>query len=312
MEPLVSVVIPVYRTEAYLNMCLESVRNQTYRNVEIILVDDESPDDCPRLCEEYARQDSRIKVVHRKNGGLSAARNSGLEIATGEYVTFIDSDDCVALDMVAHMVELAQKEQADLVKICLIRCYDGKMPPRSLGSNQVLSGVQVLHTIYSVPQQIISACGKLFRRELFREIRFPEGRHYEDEYTTPKLYALSDRVVLSESVMYFYMQWDNGSIMRSGLTEKKVGDALDMTFERVAFFRELGLSRMVGAAIQDHYLKQCALIKQMRQQPELSALCTKTEAQRRKFAREHPCRILKVQIKQVLSHIKRSLIKGGR
>ena len=89
MEPLVSIVIPVYRTQAYLAMCMESVLGQTYQNLEIILVDDESPDDCPRLCEDYARQDTRVKVIHRKNGGLSAARNSGLEAAAGAYVTFL-------------------------------------------------------------------------------------------------------------------------------------------------------------------------------------------------------------------------------
>ena len=308
MEPLVSIVIPVYRTQAYLAMCMESVLGQTYQNLEIILVDDESPDDCPRLCEDYARQDTRVKVIHRKNGGLSAARNSGLEAAAGAYVTFLDSDDCIAPTMVEHMVGLALKEQADLVKICLVRCYDGAIPKPAPGGYRMLSGHEVLRTIYDVPQQIISACGKLFRRELFESVRFPEGRYYEDEYTTPKLYARADRVVLSESVMYFYMQWDNGSIMRSALTEKKVTDSLDMTWERIGFFGQIGLRDMVKRAEKDHYLKLCALAQQTGNQPELVQVRASLIRQRRQFAWKHP-HVLSGALRRGLWKLKQQISK---
>ena len=304
MEPLVSIIIPVYRTEAYLNDCMACVLGQSYQNLEIILVDDESPDNCPRMCDEYARRDARVKVIHRPNGGLSAARNSGLEIASGEYVTFLDSDDLIATDMVAHMVELADDAQADLVKICLIRCYDGVIPERTLGSSRTMSGMQVLQTIYQVPQQIISACGKLFRRELFDGIRFPEGRYYEDEYTTPKLYARSKRVVLSQSVMYFYMQWDNGSIMRSGLTEEKVRDALDMTRERIAFFEEIGLKNMVREAKKDHYYKLLAMEKRTASEQTLAAVNQMIRQERKQFAKMHRLLVAQIKLRSGLSRLK--------
>lgn len=307
MNPLVSIIIPVYRTQAYLAMCMDSVFAQTYSRLEIILVDDESPDDCPRLCEEYAAADSRVRVVHRKNGGLSAARNSGLDIATGRYVTFLDSDDAIAPDTVAHMVELAEKEQAELVKICLIRCYDAKLPPKKTGGYSVHSGREVLQTIYDVPQQIISACGKLFRRELFDTVRFPEGRYYEDEYTTPKLYALADRVVLSENVMYYYMQWDNGSIMRGSVTEKKVRDALDMTAQRIGFFRELGLDTMVKRALEDHYFKLRSQLETVKAAPDLTSLRTALRRERRQFLLRHPLLAAKLELRSGLSKLKHSL-----
>lgn len=111
----VSIIIPVYNVEKYLNKCVQSAINQTLRDIEIILVDDESPDNCPRMCDEYAKQDSRIKVVHKKNGGLGFARNSGLEVATGEYVTFLDSDDFVDLYTYEHLYNIAKTENLDAV-----------------------------------------------------------------------------------------------------------------------------------------------------------------------------------------------------
>ncbi len=308
MNPLVSIIIPVYRTEAYLHDCMACVLEQTYANLEIILVDDESPDSCPRLCDDYAQRDSRVKVIHRSNGGLSAARNSGLEVATGKYVTFLDSDDRIATDMVAHMVELAEKESADTVKICLIRCYDGIIPQHTLGEYRVLTGLQVLQTIYRVPQQIISACGKLFRRELFDEVRFPQGRYYEDEYTTPKLFARSSRVVLSDSVMYFYMQWDNGSIMRSRLNEKKVWDSLDMTRERIVFFRELGLKTMVKEAIQDHYYRLIAQEKATKTESGLSRVYQQVRQERQSFTRQHWLVVTRVRLRGGLASLKNKLL----
>lgn len=122
----VSIIIPIYNVEKYLDKCVESARNQTLKDIEIILVDDESPDNCPQLCEEYARQDSRIKVVHKKNGGLGFARNSGLEVATGEYVTFLDSDDFVDLFTYEHLYSLAKKNKLDAIYYKFRRFTDDK------------------------------------------------------------------------------------------------------------------------------------------------------------------------------------------
>ena len=124
--PKISIIIPVYNVEKYLDKCVQAARNQTLQDVEIILVDDESPDNCPQLCDEYARQDNRIKVVHKKNGGLGFARNSGLDVAVGEYVTFLDSDDFVDLDTYEHLCTLLSKYKADALYYKLNRFYDDK------------------------------------------------------------------------------------------------------------------------------------------------------------------------------------------
>lgn len=109
MNPKVSIILPIYGVEKYLSRCMDSVLNQTLRDIEIIMVDDESPDSCPKMCDDFAAQDSRIKVVHKKNGGLGYARNSGLDVATGEYVAFLDSDDFVELDAYEHLYNAAKK-----------------------------------------------------------------------------------------------------------------------------------------------------------------------------------------------------------
>lgn len=114
-EDLISVIVPVYKVEKYLHRCVDSIINQTYKNLEIILVDDGSPDNCPKICDEYAQKDQRIKVIHKKNAGISEARNAGLEIAQGEFVAFVDSDDYIDSTMYEKMLLLAQKEKNDLV-----------------------------------------------------------------------------------------------------------------------------------------------------------------------------------------------------
>lgn len=123
-HPKVSVIVPIYNVEKYLDECIVSLLNQTLEDIEIILVDDESPDNCPKMCDEYANKDKRVKVIHKKNGGLGFARNSGLDVATGEYVAFIDSDDFIDLDMIEHLYNVATEYNADEVR-CGIKFYVG-------------------------------------------------------------------------------------------------------------------------------------------------------------------------------------------
>ncbi len=126
---LISVIIPVFKVEKYLEKCIKSIVNQTIENLEIILVDDGSPDQCPKICDYWASKDSRIKVVHKKNGGLSDARNAGLDIAKGEYISFIDSDDWVALDMYEIMLKAMKEENADICACGIMGCYQNKNVP---------------------------------------------------------------------------------------------------------------------------------------------------------------------------------------
>ena len=137
MEPLISVIVPVYKVEQYLDECVQSIINQTYKNLEIILVDDGSPDRCPEMCDEYARQDSRIKVIHKPNGGLSSARNAGIDIARGEYIGFVDSDDYIAHDMYEKLYNAFEgTEKIFAVKCNYKRLAEGKLQPHKWWPNE--------------------------------------------------------------------------------------------------------------------------------------------------------------------------------
>lgn len=308
MNPLVSVIVPIYRVETYLALCVGSILTQTYTNLDIILVDDGSPDQCPAMCDAYAQQDSRVRVVHKENGGLSDARNVGIANALGEYVTFVDGDDILASEAIETMVNLAVAERADIVKICLERKYPEQPLVSTAGEYEIINGIEALSRIYTGKPQIISACGKLFRTTLFREIQFPVGRFYEDEYTIPKLYHLAKRVLLSESVLYFYMQWDNESIMRTTLTEKKIIDALVVTEERINFFKKIGQRWLVRKATVDHYIKLQKLFAASGKMSELASIHKILAREKRAFGWKHPLTVSYVCSKQLLSRWKNKLL----
>lgn len=144
MDKLISVIVPIYNVEKYLTKCIESIINQTYENLEIILVDDGSPDNCPIICDEYAKRDSRVKVIHKKNGGLSDARNAGLDIATGEYIMFIDSDDFVEIDMMESMMNNMIDNNVDLV-VCNIKyIYDNSEKVKYNQKDKVLDKYEAM------------------------------------------------------------------------------------------------------------------------------------------------------------------------
>lgn len=260
MTPLVSVIVPVYQTEKFIAECMDSILCQTYRNIEIILVDDGSTDTCPRLCDCYAEDNPNVRVIHKENGGLSSARNAGIDVAKGEYLTFVDSDDVIAPDMINTMVCLAVRENADIVKITLMRQSSLKECIHTVGPYVTETPDAALQRIYRDPPQIISACGKLFDKQLFKQIRFPTGLYYEDEFITPKLYHASKKIVFSEAVQYFYMQRDNESIMRSAFNRKKCEDALYMSKERIEFFRNIKDTSLEHKAIKDYYFRLKKLI----------------------------------------------------
>ena len=253
MMDLVTVVIPVYKTFEYLKECVDSVIGQAYKNLEIILVDDGSPDASAELCDEYAKKDSRIKVIHRENGGLSAARNSGIKAACGKYITFIDSDDIVDENMIGEMVQIAQKENAQIVKSVLIRTNTKDDCISSEGKYVGVTPYEALTLIYSGPPQIISACGKLFDVKLFDDVLFPEGLNHEDEYTVPKLFYRANKIILCDSVRYFYMQRPGDSIMRSDFSPKKM-DVIVVAEDRISFFRSCGYKDLEKKAIQDYFV----------------------------------------------------------
>lgn len=205
---LLSIIIPVYRVEATLRRCVESVLSQSYRGYQLILVDDGSPDRCPRMCDELAREDRRVIVIHQKNQGLSAARNAGIRRAKGEYITFIDSDDTLAPDTLRNLMDiLAVHGDYDILEYPYFAHYGNprkqkinRFMPREYHdmSQYWLEGRAWIHAY---------ACNKIYRRKLFDDVRFPVKRVFEDAYTLPLLLRHCHTVATTDCGLYYY--YDN-------------------------------------------------------------------------------------------------------
>lgn len=252
-KPLISVIIPVYKTEKYLLKCVDSVRSSEYENLQIILVDDGSPDNCPVMCDDIAKTDKRITVVHKENGGLSSARNAALDVITGEYVTFIDSDDIIKRDMISCMYGIADKEKCDIVKIGMVMTENECEEGISSDGYTVVNEREALGRIYTDPPSIVTICGKLYRSSLFEKERFPEGIINEDEYLTPRLFHKCDKIALSEKTGYLYMQRPEESIMRSGFSLKKM-DILNIVEDRTKLFESWGYKDLAKLSERDNFV----------------------------------------------------------
>lgn len=226
-EPLISVIVPIYNVEKYLNRCIDSIIAQTYENIEIILVDDGSPDNCGAICDEYAAKDSRIKVIHKKNGGLSEARNAGIDIAKGEFISFIDSDDFVSKYYIEILYRCLVENEADISSLTLdVSFEDGDDDSvRFMNSNNDFSYETVSSddAIESMFYQTIptGAPRRLYKRVIFNELRFPVGYLYEDAATTYKAFMLAEKIVLIDANAYAYRHRAN-SIIRMKYDERKL------------------------------------------------------------------------------------------
>ncbi len=233
----ISIIIPVYGVEAYLERCLDSVCNQSYTNLEIILVDDGSPDRCPVLCDEWAARDGRITVIHKKNGGLSDARNAGIEVATGDYLLFVDSDDYVAPTMCERLLDAAQEAKADIAMCGFYWMYPDHKEIQEIvmDDGAVVERASILETwIKCETVDFIVAWNKLYRRDLFftpEHIRYAIGKLHEDEFTTYKLLYAANRVVFVKEPLYYYIQ-RSGSIM-ANYTERNLNDYTEAVCEYV-------------------------------------------------------------------------------
>jgi glycosyltransferase involved in cell wall biosynthesis len=219
---LISVIIPIYKVEEYLDECIASVVNQTYTNMEIILVDDGSPDNCPRMCDVWAGKDSRIRVIHKPNGGLSDARNAGLEIAQGAFIAFVDGDDFIKPDMLEKLHSAICRENADIAACGILNCE---------GENQTAWGCrdfagtseQILTLLYADAVYPVAACNKLYSRNCWEILRFPVGKTCEDAFTTCRLVHNAKRIVMIPEALYCY-RVRSGSIMTSAFSLKKMDE----------------------------------------------------------------------------------------
>ena len=204
-EPKISVIVPVYKVEKYLTHAVDSIINQTYKNLEIILVDDGSPDLCGKICDEYAKKDARIKVIHKENGGLADARNAGIDIAEGDFFGFVDSDDYLAPDMYERLLHNLIENDAQISMCLAYIVYDDDMSFYDIkkGEIKVFSEGEILENLFCGCLNNF-AWNKLYKKELFQSIRYPKGKIYEDLFTTYKLFGLCKKVVFDGSKLYYY------------------------------------------------------------------------------------------------------------
>jgi len=222
-ETMISVIVPVYNVEGFLARCLDSILSQTYENLEVILVDDGSTDSSGRICEEYAGKDPRVRVIHKENGGLSSARNAGLEIASGGYIAFVDSDDWIEPDAYSHLLEVMGKYDVRLV--CGGRYdVDGGTGEKTVGlcpaKEEAISAEELAGRIFLWDGCDSSACDKLYHRSLLENFQYPEGKVCEDVPVTYQIVLAAEKAAMSDRPFYNYYHRPGSISMASAITEK--------------------------------------------------------------------------------------------
>ena len=285
---MVSVIVPIYKVEAYLKKCIKSIQNQTYSNLEIILVDDGSPDGCGAICDRYAKEDTRIRVIHKENGGLSDARNKGLDIATGEYILFVDSDDYIHPQMVEILLQHLEVVDADMA-VCgfktveeneevIFDCFDicetagreKKTEVVGIDAGEVFEGQAVMNNLQYKNLLTVVAWNKLYKAELFAELRYPKGRVQEDEFLVHHILHLCRRTVYIPTELYYYLQ-RTSSIMGE-VKYSVVRDGWLAYGERLAFLQEKGYMAM-GVFTKLHMLHYiCSFYSELSEKPEAEEL----------------------------------------
>lgn len=239
MVELISVIVPVYKVEKYLTSCVTSLMAQSYRNLEIILVDDGSPDRSGDLCDTLAAQDERIVVIHKPNGGLSDARNAGIETAKGDYLFFLDSDDTIHEETLEILWKNLKENQVDISVCSYLAYFEGEdidtvLPEQSI---EKMSNIEALWKMFDPEYnvQMIICTNKLYKKALWDTIRFPIGKIQEDEFTTYKLIYKAKTIVYTDLKMYYYLQRSD-SITGTGKMSRKNLQVFDAFSERATFF----------------------------------------------------------------------------
>lgn len=238
--PLISIIVPIYNVEQYLERCIRSIVNQTYSNLEIILVDDGSPDNCPQICDEWAKKDSRIKVIHKENGGLSDARNAGMQIATGDLIGFVDSDDWIHPQMYEKLFVSMEQQDADIAACQFIKrtsLTQSDFELSDINENQI-----VYDTEEALKELILDGkvkqvvWNKLYKKELIQDIWFEVGKYNEDEFWTYQIIAKASRVATMDYVGYYYFQRSD-SIIGERYSLKRL-DGLEGKEKRFEFIKK--------------------------------------------------------------------------
>lgn len=275
---MISIIVPIYNVEKYLRRCIDSILVQTYTDFELILVDDGSPDGCPAICDEYAQTDGRIRVIHRENGGLSAARNSGLDTTKGEYVTFVDSDDWVHPEYLEYLYRAAREHGGQLSACKFIKT--GTV----IESEQMRYACTMQDGLTWFKEDHVNgvvAWGKLYHRSLFQSIRYPVGKIHEDEFTTYKLLHLAGDVAVIDCKLYYYYINEN-SIMHSSYSVKRLA-VLDAIAEQCVFFKEIGRQDMIPFAEKRFIGTGCRHVLNLVDMPDNQPYLKQTRKRLRRF-----------------------------
>ena len=244
---MVSVIIPIYNVEKYLEECVESVLYQTYQDLEIILVDDGSPDGCGAICDEYAQKDKRVKVIHKENGGLSDARNAGLDVCRGDYIVFVDSDDCIHPQMIERLYNLLMKYQTDMAICSFQDIEENEMPLYAKydaqGKEYCFEKENIMNQLQSRNLLTVVAWNKIYKARLFENIRYPKGYIHEDEFIIHKLLHLCTRTVYTEEKLYYYRK--RGDSIMGNISPKKIQDIYLAYEDRISFLEEKQYGRII-------------------------------------------------------------------
>ena len=255
-EKLVSVIVAVYNIEEYLPRCIDSILAQTYRNLEIILVDDGSTDSSGSICDNYAKKDRRIMVIHKKNGGLSDARNAGLDKASGDYIGFVDGDDWIDEDMYRAMYEACEKEKAQIAACRYKQITRSGIIDASAGNSVSLSKAEALEIYVCGDERYLiynSVWSKLFAKELIFGMRFPVGKNSEDIMFTTKAFCKMERLAYLDKAYYNYVLDREGSIMNEKAGERRIKDEIPFWREQIAYIREAGMPTLSDKAAYHFY-----------------------------------------------------------
>lgn len=253
---LISIVVPIYNVSKYLCECVDSILSQTYRNLEIILVDDGSTDDCPKLCDSYAQKDNRIKVVHQDNQGLSAARNNGFKASKGSYIAFVDADDTIFCTYIETLYMLIVKNNAQ-IGVCAYTRAQNDLDREMVAEDYTLTSKKMLKEWHGRRKSIETvAWNKLYSREVFGDFIdcriFPEGKTHEDIYTSHLIVNTAETITITNKKLYFYRKRDE-SISRTNTKEAAKAD-LDAQRARMRFFKERKLYGAYLRLLKGHLL----------------------------------------------------------
>lgn len=294
MKPLVSIIVPVYNVEKYIDSCIISIITQTYENLQVILVDDGTPDNSGKICDEYAKKDERISVIHKENGGQSSGRNAGLDIANGDYIMFVDSDDYIACNAVEILVRAIIKYDADFVQFNMVHTANMEYSKKHIAEEYNIELLEDLEQMYWKMFKTVgageSACTKLYKNSMFDELRFKEGIIYEDVYFNLIMLQKVRRALYIDIGPYYYVIRPNSTIT-SSFSKKKL-DSIWVLEERINEFKKLGFIDLENYAREKYFFQLTnlwCLAKQAKDRESLKII----EEKIRKFKKNSEVRFSK-------------------